>query len=806
MMKLLDKLLKKLNVDRNTFFTFILTLITFYLCIDRIVEMLLLVFTGVSSAYWGPITYTLALACPAFAFTFSGSSKFAHDRANKVTLFFLYISAIYIIAISMLTQWLNAGLWILLLSVPNYAEIITSFPSLVRHAFSAIAIYIPLTTVYPFIVKKILLGVGDSKEMQKGIWDYKGIDLSDKSIKHNSYMCDVCFVYDYYTGKKVTFGQDARYRSLLVCGGSGSGKTSRVFEPMIAQDIERKYFFKEASKELGFTALKTGIATISGPYSNEYLNENFSLNMINPAFGKETLFKTFLQKMILFSDSSETIYRNVGLTYLSPDYESISKMMDVCKNYNVNYTLLDPLSPAETRGINPFVYDDPNKIAITISSTLNGIKTPDRENFSEDTVIQILENLTILLKLIYPKMNEGILPNMEDLLKLLNNFDMVQKMCEILKQDKELVQNYGMQITFFERNFYPNSRGLENMEKYAFYISGRLENLLRSPKIKNILCNRHDNIDFDKSLANGDFIFICTRRGDSGKLASSALGLFFLLSMQNAVLRRPGNEKNRIPHYLYIDEFPDYHTKDTETIFTMYRKYCIGTTISTQSISMFGTSGITNVETDSDSSAMAKFNSTILSNCASKVFTGGAAPIDELQWWSSEIGTWKQWSYTRSYDTTGGQGVGKMDPKLSGVKYDYKIKIKAGNLQALADNNCAYKLLDDKGRPDNSYGVIDFMASKHKDKHNSKNYDFAKYLTGGGVVDDTNPSFSTLSESTAKRQLSRFGVKTSMSQGTPDSTDEEPNPIFAGKQKYTFGAEEGIVKKSDGDNNNNNNN
>ena len=67
----------------------------------------------------------------------------------------------------------------------------------------------------------------------------------------------------------------------------------------------------------------------------------------------------------------------------------------------------------------------------------------------------------------------------------------------------------------------------------------------------------------------------------------------------------------------------------------MYRKYCVGTTISTQSISMFGTGGITNVslgDVVSDNSGMAKFNSTILSNCSSKVFTGGAAPIDELQW------------------------------------------------------------------------------------------------------------------------------------------------------------------------------
>lgn len=75
--------------------------------------------------------------------------------------------------------------------------------------------------------------------MIKSIWDYQGIDLSDTSIKHNSYMCDVSFTYDFYTGQKVVFGESCRYRSLLVCGGTGTGKTARVFEPMIAQDIEK---------------------------------------------------------------------------------------------------------------------------------------------------------------------------------------------------------------------------------------------------------------------------------------------------------------------------------------------------------------------------------------------------------------------------------------------------------------------------------------------------------------------------------------------------------------------------------------
>ena len=57
-MKLFDKFLKKLNASRNTFATYILTLISFYLAIDRIVEMLIMIFTGVSVSYWGPFMYT----------------------------------------------------------------------------------------------------------------------------------------------------------------------------------------------------------------------------------------------------------------------------------------------------------------------------------------------------------------------------------------------------------------------------------------------------------------------------------------------------------------------------------------------------------------------------------------------------------------------------------------------------------------------------------------------------------------------------------------------------------------------------
>ena len=767
--KLIDGLLKKLNVSRNTFFTFILTLVSFYICIDRIVELLLLIFTGVSSSYWGPFRYSLALVIPALAFAFSPKSSFCDNKRKKVTFTYVYFTALYIITVSMFVQWSNQGLWLLFLSVPNYSNIITQFPSMVRHAFCAIALYLPLTTFYPFLRNKILLGVEDSSEWTKSIWDYQGIDLSDDSIKHNSYMCDVSFTYDFYTGQKIVFGEACRYRSLLVCGGTGTGKTARIFEPMIAQDIEKKYFFKEASKELGFTALKTGIASINNPYSNEYLNENFNLNMLSPAFGKETIFKTFLKKMIL-ADSPQTIYRNVGLTYLSPDNESIENMMKICDNYNVKYTLIDPNVPNE-KGLNPFIYDDPTKIATTISYTLDAVKFKESEEVSENLIIQMLENLSILLKIIYPKMHDGVLPNMEDLLNMINNFDMIQKMCEILKADKELANEYQMLITYLERNFYPNSIGLEKMQEYALSVGSRLENLLRSSKIKGILCNRHNNINFDDALANGEFIFICTRRGEVGRFSSTALGFFFLLSMQNAVLRRPGNERSRIPHYLYIDEFPDYLSYYTETIFTMYRKYCVGTTISAQSISM--------LSNKSSGGTMSDYNSTVLTNCSSKVFTGGSTPIEELNWWQKEIGQWMQWQYKRSFDASKGS-MGEMKPEFGDVKFDWKDKVIAGALQFYTDNKCAYKIVTDSGKPKNSDGVINFVPSKYKEKHRAKNYDFARYIAGAAISDED----GVPKTSKKRRKKSSFN----------NNSSNDDDPIKADNStSYLFDNEEAIV-------------
>ncbi len=726
-MKIIDNFLKKLGTNRNTFITYVLTLITIYLVVDRVVEFLLMLFTGVSYSYWGPIQYTFALACPLFAFVFSFASQFVPTKKHKVILFYFYMINFAVLVISMFTQWLNMGAWLLLVSNPGYVDIITNFSDLVRPALTSITILIPVLII-PKVFSFLYFEINDSLDMTRSIWDYGGIDLSDKSSGHGPYTCEVFLCQNSETSQMITIPESSRYQSMFVCGGSGSGKSSLVFEPLIARDLERKFFFREVSKEMGFTALKTGIATLKGPYDNEYLNTNFNLNMLVPTSGNEDVYKAYMKKMILDS-TSEITYRNCGVTVVSPDKEILTDMMSVCKNFGLSYNIIDP-ADKNSIGLNPFVYDDANKIAITISSVLKSMfnisKSETDEVYREDIITQAIENLSLLLKEMYPRMNDGVLPNLSDMLKMLTNFDLVEKMAEILSHDEELREKYSVQLAYFKSHFYKNGSNRSITEKYIYTAISQLDNLLRLPGVKSILCNRYNNIDFDKMLANGDITFVCTRRGDLGATSNKAFGLFFLISMQNAVLRRPGTEKSRIPNFLYIDEFPDFICKATEPIFTMYRKYKIGTTISAQNLAQLDTDG-----------GKENYKQTILANCASKIFTGNAT-IEELQWWSEEFGKKREWTMANSID------FNKMEyeAKHGNVKWEFVYWFKPGKLQTLGTKDCAYKIRGENGKPDIGQGKLNYLESKYKEPKKLKTFDFGRYSDGVTTYteDDTDSS------------------------------------------------------------------
>ena len=707
-MKYIDKFLKILKTDRNTFFTYVLTLISIYIAIDRVVELLFLCLTGISVSYWGPIAYTIAFACPVFAFLFSFSSKFVKDTTQKFAFTILYIIMLYIMAISMFVQWFNQAGWLLLLSVPNYAEIVTNFYPEVKRAFCAIAIYLPVTTFFS-LFWFIYTELNDTPLEYQSIMDYTGLDISKKPEKLGPYAYEIAFGTDYETGAPAKIVDVRRYEPTFICGTSGTGKTSLVFEPMIAHDIKQKSFFKESSKALGYVALKTGLASLSCPYDNEYLNKNFNLNMLTINDGKEKLYKAYMHKMLLNENS--LVYRDLGITFLSPDYEATSHMMDVADNFNIPYTLVDP-SNSKSAGINPFAYGSPEEVAVVISTILSNTyfslhPTPE-EAYAQNLSSQAVENLSILLSEMYPRLHDGALANIEDILDMLNNFDLILDLCKKVEELPELAVKYKLQLNYFRKYFAPGDF-IQQTESSIYSAINQLDSILRMSGLRNILCNRTNNINFEDALKNGELIFVCTRRGDLGPMLHKAFGLFFILSMQYAVLKRPGNENTRIPNFLYIDEFSDFICKNTLPLFTMYRKYRVGTIISTQNIDQLD--------------AFEGSKQTILANCTTKMVFGNNSPKDN-EFWSKELGYKKKWLMSVDYHLEPGNNHSS---DLKGAKWDWTPYFKPEAIQNFKFKIAGFKSKDEKGKTYAAKVTLNFLDSEYKEPHSSKTYDFSKY-------------------------------------------------------------------------------
>ena len=775
-LKLFDKFLKVLKTDRNTFMTYILTLISAYILVDRIMELLFIIFTGVGFSYWGPIKYFFAFACLAFAFFFSGSSKFAKADVNKLRFFHAFIVSFYILVVSAVVQWLNQIIWINLLSLPNYPELARDFFYLFKPAFTALGVYIPLVTFYK-VLKWLIFSINDVKDIRDSIFDYGGIKLTSDKEAHGVYTCEVKVCVDCESGEDICIPEKKRYESFLVVGVSGSGKTTMVYEPMLARDIERKSFFKEISKEMGFTALRTGLATLNCPYDNDYINENFSLDMLIPKEEKLDTYKNYMKKMIISSSGSKIIYRNMGITYVSAEIESVSKIAKVAENFHIPVNIVDP-NRADSPGLNPFVYKDPIKTGLAVSSVLKGLylhSRPDTElAFRENEAVQVIENISILLKEMYPLEHEGLLPNLEDVLDLLTDFDLVVDYVEKMKQVPELSEKYRILIRYFENNFYPDSSNLLNAKRSTTTASAEIDNLLRYPGVKAILCNRSNNLDYEKILSEGQVTLLCTRRGDLGETAHKAFGLFFLLLMQQAILSRPGNDSTRIPHFLYIDDFPAYICKATEPIYTLYRKYNVATVLDSQNLTQL--KGDLSADPRGD-----YYKNLILSNTVNKFIFGNATPED-VAWWETAMQDKREWTFNNTYNAD----KTEYDPKKGNIEYKWKPNFAKGKIMSLKGKQVIYKIKDLGGKSAVNKGKVDFMEAKYKEVQKVKKYNFTKF--GGSLLDP---------ESVARKALNKKKVDYAAVTSSNDNydIDREVDPIQTdtSDSKYLFDNEEAII-------------
>ena len=657
----------------------------------------------------------------------------------------------------MACTWINQGFWWLLQRFPNYNTVKMYFPELFAPAIKTACFAVPFVAIFN-IIDYFLLILRD-EDLPKSIAGFCGLSLTGGSKDNGMFTCETIICNEKDSAIPIVVPEKKRYEGTLVQGATGTGKTATVLLPMSALDLERKYFFREYSKKIGYSMLKKGIAYMNGPFNNEYINRNFSLSYLRPKRGMEDEFMENVKPVVQFKDNAtgNITYKDIGITIVENDGKFISDFIGVANNFDIDVLSIDPINP-DTLSINPFAIEDPAKVASIVADVLNSMYESQGgggagDPFFTQVTIDAFQNLSILLKEMYPRMNNGEVASLEDMLELLYNFDKVEEMTEEMKKVPELEQKYKLLIAYFEKNFYkpslningyeiPGTRGSgrKDTEKFLYGAITQLNNLIRNPGLKKALCGKTNMINFDKALEEGKVITACSRKGDLGVLQAKAFGMFFILQFQDAVLRRKGTEDSRTPHFLYIDEFPEYINKDMEVMFTLFRKYRCGVSIALQNLSQL-----------SKGDKSGYYRQTVLANTKTQIVFGDTVPEDS-DYWEKAFGQNKIPDQSSSFKIVDGELV-----KSTSLEVKKKIRAEAYKIQDLGFKNVFFKTKDEKGKTIYGKGKTDFLNSKYKEKAHTLMFNFEKYM----MTKPDTPTITINDSDSSANDDTLFGVNTS---------------------------------------------
>lgn len=196
--------------------------------------------------------------------------------------------------------------------------------------------------------------------------------------------------------------------------------------------------------------------------------------------------------------------------------------------------------------------------------------------------------------------------------------------------------------------------------------------------------------------------------------------------MQQSVLSRPGTEKTRVPHFLYIDEFTPFITNSTMDIFTLYRKYRVGAIVSAQNLAQIGPD-------------KGEFRQTIAANSTTKMVFGNNTPEDN-DWWTLEFGDKREWKFQHDYhtiDAKKGDGNPGYDENYKNIEYKWVKNYAAGKVQALKFKQIIYKTKDLKGKNIIGKAKLDYLDPRYKETQKIKKYNFAKFVQGISTNDSS---------------------------------------------------------------------
>lgn len=311
---------------------------------------------------------------------------------------------------------------------------------------------------------------------------------------------------------------------------------------------------------------------------------------------------------VIFNMAKEDIQKDRGVAVIDPHGDLAEDLLSVVPMERLNdLVYFNPFDLKFPIGINLLELDETlegDELELEKELVAEGVISVFRRIFSKEEYVNAHRIEYILRNTIYTSFAVSD-RTLFTLYKLLNDKKYRTGIVNSL-EDEDLK-------SFWRNEF--GKAGSYQAVKMAAGVTAKIGRFLFSPTAKRIIEQEKSTINFEKILNNKKILICNLSEGKIGEDTAQVLGLTILAKIHQAALKRARNEQtDRVPFYLYVDEFQNFATTSFTRILSGGRKFGLRLTLAEQSTAQQQDRSVVDV---------------ILANIGTVICFATSSPIDE---------------------------------------------------------------------------------------------------------------------------------------------------------------------------------
>lgn len=230
---------------------------------------------------------------------------------------------------------------------------------------------------------------------------------------------------------------------------------------------------------------------------------------------------------------------------------------------------------------------DPSDLERPVGLNMLEFKSPEQRTLATNEMLNIFDSLYNLKVTGGPMFEQyfryGIMLLTEDPESGSTLLEIPKLFADEGYRNYKLSKTKDQEIIDFWRKQAEAAGGEASLKNLVPYVVSKLAPFLTNAYLRPIVAQQKSTIDFRKIMDEKKILIAKLSKGRIGDMNANLLGMILIGKLLIAALERDEiPEKDRIPFYLYIDEFQNFLTDGIQIILSEARKYKLGLTVAHQ--------------------------------------------------------------------------------------------------------------------------------------------------------------------------------------------------------------------------------